>query len=772
MKKLKLKPSLQGFLLDDEELILQSNNRTFLKSKLTENYILLLVKLNSNQIIANLGAVWDKENKEIVLPFFNSVCNEVIYENTEEEIKDILLEIKQKLKDINIYIEKEFEDIIEFLEVDDDLFNDKEVLSLAEDSFKSMSPISFTYPQIPKYLSDDLFFQIKVIKDIKETAYNFMEDYLKKNPKILKEYQQKLAAKRILNEMISKASKYKQVLGKIINLLKSDTYKSLTIYFETTYHGEIVEKYKTNSLKIKSIPLYAITKIEYRKKLLFDREKEISDAEWKYNKELWEYCFENIKHFCKNNLSDTFKKCLYPEILKDEDFAYKLISINIEYLNSLCDYLPHTDSFITKLAESYSRYFYYSYNRSYSELFTEKKYAKIILQKSSLNYDSLSPELQSDFEILDISLKQNGGLVLLKENLFTKDLLTFFESKLIEYPNLVFNKISMNGFVVNNLENLQIAKNLCIAQHKILAFKKIDIDEDFIIEVIDSISSQIPNFDRFFKSLPEKYMDNENILEKLLEDFYKNSSKINPFFSHNHNLCNLINHLPKSMLNVHFVEKFIKKNENNKYFIIDLPFELVKEFLYFEKNKILANELFCIWFDRHMGLLKDESKAFVVNYLIANKNLFTDSSINFSYSLYLDLLKKDLTIFDYIPLCYINYKDIYEYLEDKLFILDKMDFETFLVEHTLDESKKFIFNQMKYKTCILKYIPYKVKKMASLHEDKDFVIELIKKDSTNLRDLKTSSVLWNDINFAKDVVRYIPESYISLFPKKIQKLLK
>lgn len=404
--KLELIPKFQYFLNNEDELFLQDGENTYLKSPINDIYI-SLIEVEVLTGCSLIVLIWDKNKKEIVLPFDVPCLN--VYNHTQEETKKLLKNIRKNLncREINKYIEKEFEVIIDLIKIDEDLLNDKEVITLAQKHYKSMLPISLESPKI-SFTSEkmnNLLFQIKLTQDIEEAAYDFVESYMKENPKYLYECKQRLAAKKLLEYLLKKASKYRKTLNKVLNLVSSDIYKSLTISFETTEGEETTQNFKTNTHKIqKELPLFAITKIKYRGKVLFDRKKEISDAEWKYNKELWRYCFQDF-YIRGVRPNDLFYECICPEIVKDEDMAFDLLSHFIP-LKELSVYLPHTDNLIKRLLKLENSY--NIYEKYYPEIYTKKEYAKILLDKKPFYYYFLSKELQEDEEIRNYYLIKEG----------------------------------------------------------------------------------------------------------------------------------------------------------------------------------------------------------------------------------------------------------------------------------------------------------------------------------------------------------------------------
>ena len=141
----------------------------------------------------------------------------------------------------------------------------------------------------------------------------------------------------------------------------------------------------------------------------------------------------------------------------------------------------------------------------------------------------------------------------------------------------------------------------------------------------------------------------------------------------------------------------------------------------------------------------------------------------------LDLVKADPSIYELLSPTYQMIEEVVKELMDKRWILPIVATnKRFLLSYQMLNNKEFIEQQMKFHTNILQYLPEERKNtgwwLEYIWNDISYIMNIIKKDPSNLTSIPVKSHLWNHVEFAKAVVAFRPKSK-ALFPEEIQKLL-
>lgn len=776
----KVNTELVNYVRNKEELSPIEIKGNYYTKLFISDDILFIMELNLDLISlkSNL-ALCLNTRKEVVLQVFSYGLN--LIDKFVEDIQE--LNYSELSKDFEVAIKDEFLAVIENLEFDNILLKDADVIERAKNA--GYKKLEYNIP-VPSFYNIDIFTFAEILNDIHDAAYSYLEKYLKNNLAYLRECQRICAVNKLIDEKRKSIGLIKEVgienaKEVISNIFNSSDYKSVRITLETKKDEEYTVSVKVKPEMMNSLPpIYAIKEIKWKKNILYKRiddKKTISifktslsenleflERMYNYKKEfilpidsffddsLYKNPLFMLNYFQYFSNKDEFLPLIGEELLKDLDFAVKLVN-NIRTYDTV------------NLLNIYELFSDFQNEEEFCLAFLNKregiKLYKHFTLKMKQNKNILKSFIKETTEYLNESYREIYDN-LTCEVLNTNDLVHFIEGLLLPYFPATYN---LN--VVNKDTTKDFLYRVCIFENKIpVEFtngKISTLDDDFMKDFLSKTES-LPHFLLTEFTTKFKHLLKENEVQKdLIAKITTGDIK---------EVENLLKICPDllSFENIEFVlkEQSYKTGLLLPYCEADVQIQCLKAYPnYF---RYIFKLSYASWVKK--DALTDKVFKVLDNLLLSSDCKYYLEALNtmcFEDDTLQELIKRYPNSIEYL-----NGSRVKKYVKDfetEVFMLPYIKSNNWNISQLLAD-KDFIRNQAKLNPLVLKYLntPRKNSYLNSLHNDKDFVLELIKKEPKNIYGLWKKSPFWHDINFAKQVVELNPEAKV-IFPKKIQKEL-
>lgn len=776
----KLNTELVNYVRNKEELSpIEIKGDCYNKLYISDD-ILFIMKLNLefNSLRSDLALCLNTK-KEVVLQVFSYGLN--LIDKFVENIQEFnYSEISKAFEDA---IKDEFLAVIENLEFDNILLKDDDVIERAKNA--GYKKLKYNIP-VPSFVNMDIFTFAEILNDIHDAAYSYLEKYLRNNSAYLRECQRIFAINKLIDEKRKSIGLVKEVgienAKEIIsNIFKSSDYKSVRMTLETNKNEEYTVSVKVKPETMDALPpIYAIKEIKWKKNILYKRiddEKTVSifktslDENLRFLERIYHYrkeftlpsdsffddsLFKNslfmLSYYSYFSNKDEFLQLIDEELINDLDFAVKFVN-NIE----IFDRIP--------LLTVYQLFPKFQNEEEFCLGLLKKrdgiKLYKHFSLKMKQNKNILKFFIEKTTEYLNENYREIYDNLTYKV-LNTDDLVNFVESLLLPHFPATYNLDVVN---VNTTKDFLY--RICIFENKIpLDFtngKISKLDDDFVKDFLSKTES-LPHFllteftTKFKHLLTEKEVQ-KDLIAKITSDDIKeveNLLKICPDLLSFENMDFVLN------------EQAYKVGLLLPYCEADVQIECLKSYPNYFRH--IFKKSYPGWIKK--DFLTDKVLKVLDNLLISSHNeeyLESLNSMCFEDDALEEVIKRYPSSIEYLKGSRV--KSYVKNFQTEVFMLPYIKSKNWNVNELLTD-KDFVRNQATVNPLVLKYLntPRKNSYLNSLHNDKDFVLELIKKEPKNIYGLWKNSPFWEDINFAKQVVDLIPEATV-IFPKKIQKEL-
>ena len=704
----------------------------------------------------------------------NEISLETFLQNYRQSVQEECLAYLENLEDTDMeYDEKEKESFQKRLEKNPDM--NLESLSI---SCACSIPCSFATIT-------------RGFEDMADLANDAIESFFENHPADLKKLKADLVAldefQEKQKEIQKKYSEYprdKEDLAPWFQMFfRKFSGKSLRVTYELG-DGSYMEKKisKPNEESVK--PYFAIIKMEFGRKVVYERTDEIAELakDEDYQISLMDGYDKHIEMF-RQMIPETMKssKRFFCELLRRRLFYYFRDLIPDWVYNDLDCCKAYLSSYAGSYA--YTSPFHISpnhFSKFSDRILTTNDGLEVLLRHEPSYYFGLDKAVRKRENVVRLlaELKcYNVSIHMIASDVFS----TTAEQKMIEeicedYPDFC---------VHDSLAHL--SKNPNNAIYCALLFgrfpKGTTIDEDQIKRFYDTIGTDT-EYCKVFQTLylihqtGYPIQKDRNFMMELLMKIVQASNNLIYY-------CDSFM-IPKafdfSVCDADFWIEFFQKFEDRNFFdpsVLDqvlarmmnqLPIEVQIEIT--KKNDFYAKRMFfvksCTWHPATNQEKDAELIAFMIKQDPKNISLLTEEKmakrvIEFDHSLYSSLpdsLKVSL--------------DIVKELEDEQFLLDELyEVRRYGNAYHLLNNKDFIRKQMTLSSEILKYMPTLNKTMSStkyLWNDVDFVMEIIRNDKSNIDQIPENFPLWTNVEFAKALYAFDP-SYLNRFPKSIQDIV-
>ena len=518
-------------------------------------------------------------------------------------------------------------------------------------------------------------------------------------------------------------------------------------------------------------PYYSVKRISWKKDVLYERDESKAE-DWKQdlaeNLEWLEKLDYNFVRYY--NLSQPYKSFISKSALNKREFALNFLVVNPEDAITMINPKFKTDFSFVKdyIRKTDNIYKVKSVLELFPSFLSDVEFYKYWFRtnKSYLKYESYKDfiiEAKRDKEILQIFIEGADYEEVQRElNTFvlnTPTLIHFVESILVKCPEKSYNEE-----LLASCENRQIAINI-LKRSSRKGFdevnKTITVDKDFILETLPITEFRYHQKKKLqsLKTNPtlSHFLEDEDIkmaficsskrfLKDIISEFEITTSLMEKIYA-------------KDEESIQYICEFCKRDNNLKSFLLNHP--KYTEYIVDSRPYGLREEMIS---EAEIGIISEvlEVDVEAIKLLFQHKYFPRDE--------YEKIIATSPSIFKALKHEVQERSEILELVKYKSYVLPYFEKGH---DFACLRDEEFVLAQANLANddTVLKYCSKPDKRRwwkasQSLHYNKEFVLKLIKQNPQNIYDLYKKSVLWQDIDFAKEVLKIVPAAS-KLFPLSI-----